>query len=195
MKRLFFFVPLFTIMAACNNSSTSSGGQTDDTSNAGTEASSSTVEEDGVEFVTKAASGGMMEVALGKLAQTNAQSTEVKNFGSMMVEDHGKAGEELKTLAASKNITLSGTMLPKHQEHVDELSQKKGAEFDKEYTKLMLEDHREDIEEFEEASNELKDPDIKAFAGKLVPVLKKHLESIKSVNSVVKASDNKDDLP
>ena len=55
-------------------------------------------------FAVKAGSGGMMEVELGKLAQQNAQSQRVKNFGSMMIRDHSKANKELMTIAANKSI-------------------------------------------------------------------------------------------
>src|SRR5689334_20843231 len=57
-------------------------------------------------FVMKAASGGVMEVDLGQLAQQRGQSQDVKDFGSRMVADHTKANDELKMLAQQKNINL-----------------------------------------------------------------------------------------
>src|SRR5262245_36138525 len=57
-------------------------------------------------FVMEAAEGGMAEVELGKLAADKASNAKVKEFGERMVTDHGKADEELKSLAASKQITL-----------------------------------------------------------------------------------------
>src|SRR4051812_22006608 len=57
-------------------------------------------------FVTKAAKGGMAEVELGKLASEKGTSDAVKQFGQRMVTDHGKANDELKSLAQSKNVTL-----------------------------------------------------------------------------------------
>src|SRR5689334_12885251 len=67
------------------------------------------------DFIKKAASGGMMEVELGQLAQSKAQSQDVKDFGSRMVTDHGKANDELKTLAQQKNVQLPATMERKHK--------------------------------------------------------------------------------
>src|SRR5687768_18424506 len=55
----------------------------------------SNIEKD-TEFAVKAADGGMLEVELGKLAQTNAASPEVKKFAQMMVDEHTKANDELK---------------------------------------------------------------------------------------------------
>ena len=56
--------------------------------------------------VMKAAEGGMAEVELGQLAADKATSDEVKKFGQRMVTDHGKANDELKSLAQQKNITI-----------------------------------------------------------------------------------------
>ena len=58
--------------------------------------------EDTNEFAMKAANGGMMEVELGRMAQEKGMSKDVKEFGAMMVADHSKANDELKTLATAK---------------------------------------------------------------------------------------------
>lgn len=58
------------------------------------------------QFITQAALSGMKEVATGKLAKQKAQDGKVKSFGSMMVEDHSKANNELIALAKSKNIKM-----------------------------------------------------------------------------------------
>ncbi|MCW3080999.1 DUF4142 domain-containing protein [Segetibacter sp.] len=138
------------------------------------------------EFVMEAASGGLMEVALGKLAATNASSVQVKEFGQMMVADHTKANAELKAVAARKDVMISPSPIEKHQKHIDELKAKKGADFDKAYVKLMVEDHKEDIEHFEDESSEGNDADVKAFATKTLPVLKKHLEHIQKIQDGMK---------
>ena len=55
-------------------------------------------------FAKKAAQGGMAEVKLGQLAQQKGTADSVKKFGARMVEDHGKAGDELKQAASQENI-------------------------------------------------------------------------------------------
>ena len=138
------------------------------------------------EFVMEAASGGLMEVALGKIAATNASSAKVKEFGTMMVTDHTKANTELKAVAATKNITVPTTPNEKHQKHIDELKAKKGAEFDKAYVDMMVDDHKEDISKFETEANNGKDADIKAFASKTLPVLNKHLQHVQGLKDGMK---------
>jgi len=137
-------------------------------------------------FAMEAASGGLMEVQLGKMAQTKGSAAEVKNFGQKMVTDHGKANAELKTIAAAKNITLPTALASKHQEHINELQGKTGAEFDKAYMDLMVEDHEEDIEAFEKEVNKGSDAEIKAFASKTLPVLKMHQEMAKTIHGKMK---------
>lgn len=142
--------------------------------------------EDDAEFAVKAADGGMMEVELGKLAAANAASQVVKDFGKMMVKDHSAAGEELKTLAANKNIALPARLSDEKLKKVEDFRKKSGAEFDKDYMSFMVEDHKEDIEKFSEAAEEALDPDLKNWAAGKVPTLKKHLEHAEMVHNKLK---------
>jgi predicted outer membrane protein len=66
------------------------------------------------QFVDQAALSGMKEVATGKMAKRKAKDTRVKDFGTMMAEDHGKANTELTALAKSKNMKLpkQGDIMP-----------------------------------------------------------------------------------
>lgn len=133
------------------------------------------------DFAVEAANGGMMEVELGKLAQTNASSQRVKDFGSMLVKDHSAAGEKLKTMAKRKDIVLPDSLSNDAQKHVKELSQKKGKDFDKAYMDMMVSDHKKDISKFENASKNAQDLDLKSFASETLPVLQKHLDSAKAI--------------
>jgi putative membrane protein len=146
------------------------------------------IAEKDAQFCAEAASGGMMEVELGNAAQTHASSEKVKRFGSMMVRDHSKANEELKNVAASRNITIPSAMGNDHRKMVDNLLTKSGVEFDKDYMSMMVDDHKEDIDKFEDAAENAQDPEVKAFALKTLPVLKTHLDSAIVINDDVKNS-------
>src|SRR5688500_12020955 len=56
-------------------------------------------------FVMEAGQDGHAEVELGKLAQKNASSGAVKEFGQRMVSDHSKAGAELGAMAKKLGLT------------------------------------------------------------------------------------------
>ncbi|ALD22020.1 DUF4142 domain-containing protein [Hymenobacter sp. DG25A] len=138
------------------------------------------------EFMTKAASGGMMEVELGKAVAAKATTPEAKQFANMMVTDHTKANTELKALAAKKNITLPAAMGEDQQDVYKDVTEKTGINMDKEYLREMVQDHEKDVKEFIEASEKAMDPDIKAFAKKTTPVLQHHLEQAQKMLAAVK---------
>ena len=179
-----------SLLWACNNDSDADNNVNNMDDNAmndtATTANMGMTSDDGRDFVMEAASGGMMEVELGQMAQQKGSNAKVKDFGAMMVKDHTAANDELKSIAASKNIELPASLKDKHAEHVKEVGEKSGKEFDEEYMELMAEDHEEDVEKFEKAANNLTDPELKAFAAKTLPVLRKHLEEAKSINSSMK---------
>jgi putative membrane protein len=139
-------------------------------------------------FIADAARGGMMEVELGQLAVQQAASADVKKFGQRMIDDHSKANNELKQLAASKNVTLPADLNPGQKEMKDRLTKLKGAEFDRQYMKVMVEDHVEDVTKFEEEGKNASDPDLKAFATKTLPTLREHLQLAREVAKKVGVS-------
>jgi putative membrane protein len=142
--------------------------------------------EDTSEFAMKAANGGMMEVELGRMAQEKGMSKDVKEFGAMMVADHSKANEELKTLATAKNITLPATIGEDMQKDVNDLAKLSGKEFDKKYVSMMVDDHKEDVDAFKKAAEDNSvDPDIKAFAAKTLPTLQQHLDRINAIDKMM----------
>jgi putative membrane protein len=138
------------------------------------------------DFMKDAAIGGMTEVELGKLAAQKARNADVKKFAQMMVTDHSKANDELKSLAQKKNITLPSALDSDHQADVDELKSEAPDDFDKEYVEMMVDDHEKDVAEFERQSQNSPDADVKAFAAKTLPVLKKHLDAIKAIQAKMK---------
>jgi putative membrane protein len=138
------------------------------------------------DFMVKAASGGMLEVQLGKLAQTNGGSQAVKDFGSMMVRDHSKGGEELRSLAGARRLVIPDSISNDQRKERDNLEKKTGKNFDKAYIDLMVQDHKDDIDEFDKASKNANDPDIKAFAAKTTPMLRMHLDSAETLQQRTK---------
>ncbi len=139
-------------------------------------------EDDDGDFAVKAANGSMLEMEVARLAREKAQSNDVKEFAAMMMADHQKANDELKALAGRKNITLPARLGEDEQKHVDELAKLSGAEFDKKYVDLMVEDHEGDVKLFKEAADDSEDADLKAFAAKQLPTLQKHLERITTID-------------
>jgi putative membrane protein len=141
-------------------------------------------------FIEEAAQGGMAEVELGKLAQQKAASDQVKQFGKKMADDHQKANEQLKTLASKKGMTLPADMTSSDRREYDKLQKKSGAEFDREYMKEMVSDHKKDVKDFESAAKKADDADIKSFASTTLPTLQQHLDLAQQTENVAKSEGN-----
>jgi putative membrane protein len=158
-----------------SQSGTRSGDQAGST-RAASPAGSSQLASSDRQFIMEAARGGMAEVELGQLASDKAESPAVKQFAQRMVTDHGKANDELKSLAQSKNIMLPTDLDAKHKATKDRLSKLSGAQFDRAYMQDMVSDHQKDVSEFKKQSTSAKDPELKAWAAKTLPTLQEHLQ-------------------
>jgi len=139
-------------------------------------------------FVMNAARGGMAEVEMGRVAASKATDADVKQFGQRMVDDHSKANDELKALAASKNVTLPAEPTAKQKADKARLDKLSGAAFDRAYMADMVMDHNKDVAEFQHAAATAADPDLKAWAAKTLPTLQDHQKSAKTINAKVHGS-------
>lgn len=137
-------------------------------------------------FVEQTAMGGMTEVELGKLASQKGSSEQIKQFGSQMVQDHQKAGDELKQLAQGKGVPVPTALDKSHQKEVDKLGKLAGAEFDREYAAKMVSDHRKTVSSMAKASKSAKDADVKSFAAKTLPTVQHHLKMAEAMHDAVK---------
>ncbi|HWM24714.1 MAG TPA: DUF4142 domain-containing protein [Chthoniobacterales bacterium] len=134
-------------------------------------------------FIKKAADGGMTEVELGKIAEKNGEKDDVKSFGSHMVKDHGKANDELKSVASKMNLTVPDKVSAEHQAKIDKMSKLSGAAFDAAYAKEMVASHEKTIASFEAAKGKVGNEDLKKFIDDTLPVIKEHLEMAKKMQA------------
>jgi putative membrane protein len=186
--------------AACNSSSSNSDSvdsaknmndsaltdsnsmMNNDSSAMNTTASAGPVSEEDGNWATEIANAGMTEVELSKVAQTKATNPRLKSFADMMVTDHTKANDQLKQLAAAKNITLPANLSDASQKKLDNLNKKDaGKDFDKAYMDDMLDGHKNAVDKLTKGSKDLKDADLKNFATQTLPVVQMHQDSIKAI--------------
>jgi putative membrane protein len=175
-----YMIAVISVISACNNSSTSEKKDSVDSANA-VNKEVKAVDQASSKFAVNAADGGMMEVAVGKLASEKAVSKRIRAFGQMMVKDHSEANDKLKGIASSLNIALPDSLSDDSKKELDNLSKKTGKDFDKAYMDMMVDDHKKDVAEFRKAADNLSDSTIKSFAESTLPVLEKHLDSAQSI--------------
>ncbi len=137
-------------------------------------------------FMKKAAQDGLAEVELANLAVEKASSPEVKQFAQMLVDDHTKANDELKKLAADKGVVLPDKPGLSERAEKERLQHASGAKFDKAFMDHVVKDHQNDVNAFRDEIQSGHDSAVKDFANKVLPKLESHLEKAESVDTKVK---------
>jgi len=135
-------------------------------------------------FLKDAAEGGNAEVSGSQVALAQSSSADVKTFAQMMVDDHGKAGAELKGLAGQKGVKVSDTPSITKKTEIKLLSERKGSSFDQHYAdSIGVKAHEDTIKLFQKEVDKGSDADVKAWAAKTLPTLQHHLEAAQALKA------------
>jgi putative membrane protein len=132
-------------------------------------------------FYKKAAESGIFEVDAGNQAQQKATLQSVKDFGAMMVKDHTAAGDQLKTLAASKNISLPTSASVGEMAEKGKLDILSGDTYDESYIKGQIKAHHQAVALFKKEIASGQDADAKSFAQQTLPTLQQHLKAARAI--------------
>jgi putative membrane protein len=135
-------------------------------------------------FVTKAAELNTEEVRLSELAAQQATNPEVRSFAQQLVTEHTQASTELSSLASRKGLSAT-TRDDFDQRAVTKLGKKSGSDFDKAYLDKMVDAHEDAVDLFDKASRNAKDPELQAFASKMLPKLREHQQHARSLEQTV----------
>ena len=134
------------------------------------------------EFIKMGAVSNMFEIETSKLALQKSSDAEVKKFAQQMIDDHTKAGKEMKAALTKEQATLVPAALDeKHQEKLDDLKDEDSADFDEDYLEVQVDAHKEAVSLFEDYSKDGDDVKLKNFATKTLPTLKAHHEHVKTL--------------
>ena len=95
------------------------------------------------DFVRDVALKNMAEVELSRLALDKATNLEIKSFAQTMIGDDGAAGQNLKSLLSGQPVEWPVQLDEKHRKIADELANKQGANFERDYVKAMVEGHQD----------------------------------------------------
>ncbi len=134
-------------------------------------------QEKDAQFLVDATTISLEEIKLGELAK-RSNLPEVRNVGKMMIEAHTKALKEARDLANTKQISIPDSADTGTAEFYNTLSAKSGSEFNTAYCDRMVEKHKDAIAKFEKEASESRDQDIKEWAAKMLPDLRKQLDAV-----------------
>lgn len=144
-------------------------------------------------FLKDAAQDGMAEVQFANLALQKSARPSIKKFAKRMVADHAKTNSKLKALAAAANVDLPDGPGLKNDAEKARFELLSGKDFDYSYVNAMVDDHKADVEKFQKAAANVTDPGVKNFISATLPVLKKHLQMIRTVQSNLLSTNRKID--
>lgn len=148
------------------------------------------VEDKDSKALTEAASTSMLSMELSRMAEERAVTPEVKEFASELSKEHSEVKQELEGVAQRKQIALPQDVSDDHRDKIENVSEKTGLDFDKEYIDEMISAHKDKIDDFENLSRESEDPEIREFAINTLPKLRMQLENAERVESQLQERDD-----
>lgn len=134
------------------------------------------------QMAMKAAQGNMMEIESSNLALQNSTNDRIKAYANMMITDHTKAGDQMKSMAAAKGLTLPDSLDKKGRSHMESMRKMKGAAFDRHYMQMMVDDHVKTVDLFKKGSTGATDADLKNFFSTNLPTIQMHADSAKAIS-------------
>lgn len=193
MKNLKRYFGIFasTLVIACN--SNSNVANVSDTTFNNSDSSLTKIENAekvdtmAITFFKNAAYGGMIEVETSNKMIQSTKNAQVKTFAEMMVKDHGDANKKIKALAESKGF-MPPTILPEDKLMlIQKLDTYKDESKNEYYTQLMIQEHKNAIQLFTEASRSA-DREIAKLASAILPTLTIHYQQLIKIDSLLKTA-------
>jgi putative membrane protein len=123
-------------------------------------------------------SGGSNASGVGSTSDAAHRSdanSGLVGLGGRPASEHPSDGRTPGT-TSTMSTDANGDMAATSDRHYRSLSKKSGADFDKEYISLMVDEHKSDVKLFEKAAKDAKDPAVRAFASQHVAALQSHLD-------------------
>ena len=119
--------------------------------------------------------GDLFEIQGGNLAQQKATTQIVRDLGARLVKDHTKSLQEATDVARRLGIDVPDKPSPSQQWQLRAVAQFRGADFDRWYSDLEVQDHVQDIQEAQDEIDKGCNDQIKQLAEDDLPVLQQHL--------------------
>lgn len=132
------------------------------------------------EFAKAAALSNLFEIESSRLALERSQDQDVRAFAQRMVEDHTRAGVEMKAAAGKDGVFAVPTGLDEaHRRKIEALRGADGPEFDRLYLDMQQAAHQDAVALFDaQAKGE---GALARFAQETLPVLRQHREAVRAL--------------
>ncbi|MGI4880389.1 MAG: DUF4142 domain-containing protein [Janthinobacterium lividum] len=133
-------------------------------------------------YVAKAGASDLYEINSSKLVLDTSHDDSLKTFAQMMVDDHTKSTADVVAAAKSSGMNPAPPkLMPKQAAMIASLQKASGKSRDSLYKKQQVAAHQQALTLQQSYATNGTDPNLKAAAGNIVPVVEHHLSQVKQM--------------
>jgi putative membrane protein len=125
-------------------------------------------------FVLQAAQSNLVSMRAARIAVLKARNAKVEALALQDIAEHVNVTEGIEELAKKLGVDMPTTIDPRIDVLLRYLASLQGNRFDRAYLHVVIEAHRFDVEILSQAALS-EDADVKAFAEKNLPILRRHM--------------------
>lgn len=127
-----------------------------------------------LQFLLAAIEDGYLQLYLGQLAQSRAETEQIKAVGMVLSSTQAEENRKLTRLASMKGITLPGAAAAGQKTVAAKLEKLQGPRFEKQLMEEIIHVNEHAVANYEAAVN-TRDSDIRAFVEEGLPLAKEKL--------------------
>lgn len=146
-------------------------------------------------FLQRIGNDAQSEEQAALYVASKTTNSDVRDYAAQVGRDHGKASQELRKLAAKRGMEIPSDPVGQLRQKLDRLRQLSGAQMDKAYLQdFAVQAHMESIALFESQEAQGQDKELKSFAAKQLPRLRKYYERGKALEANYKPTSSRIDI-
>jgi putative membrane protein len=139
-------------------------------------------------YIRQAIGGNFTEVGLGRLAESRAADSAVKEFAERMISDHNAMNQQWAALAQKNDMKITVDFSAAGKQSAERLEDLSGAAFDQAYMAEVIRHHEQDLAAFQRMAASAGSPEVRQLANDGVPTIREHLALAQQVGSRVGVS-------
>ena len=142
----------------------------------------------------------MDEIRVNTLAAKKASTSAVREFAKKMAADHRAGLKEVEAMIGKANLPKDSTKLAtdtlhekahdvveKSRDEVRDLTAKKaGADWDKDYIDMQIDEHKDVLDKLNDAAKNTNDKDLQALLVKMTGTVQEHLTKAEAIKATFK---------
>ncbi len=136
-------------------------------------------------FLDQDVQGARFELAIAKLATTQATKPQIRSYSSRVASDHEKANAALMKLVATEGVTPPSGMSSQDTQKLADLKGLSGPSFDKAYVAEITRINADDEKTSKEEEQSTQDPKIKAYIQRFSSMDKSHKQMGEALKPLV----------